>query len=816
MRVPYSCLEELIPELANSLIAWMLDANGSDSDQELQPTLIVNPSQSLIDLLDNLGMPVEAVHVLPSAPRGVVIVEVEEVNALPDAEHVVQAIVSDGTQRYSVVTGAPNCRVGLRSALAKAGTHLSAIEMTVQATEMRGVASEGMLCSPKELGLYDYAAGLIEFTDDVTPGDKLSELWLSETVLEVELTPNRADAFSILGIARDVAAKLGLSYRHPAAALPLPPQVSEHSAAADKPLHIRVDDPQGCPRFTLRCVEGVSIKPSPIWLQRRLAALGLRPRNNVVDVTNYVTFELGQPSHAYDYRDLQQGSIIVRTATAGERLQTLNEDEVEFSDEDLLITTPQAEQAAEPSLPIGVAGIIGGLHHSVKADTETIALEVAYFDPVRIRKSAKRLKLSTDAHYRFERGVDPNLAPLASARACQLISEIAGGRAQPYLCTFGSDVSPAAIDYQPSRLEFLMAMHVPEDKQRGYLEALGCKVRQLDNDRWRVTPPSWRVDMHIAEDLIEEVSRMHGYEHIPESLPAMHFIPSNHDATQRRLRETLAAMGFQEVINYVFSSDEQLQQAGAPAAHVQLVSPQSAERSVLRTALYPGLLATARLNAREESLALFEIGHSFTESEEEKLALLLRGPWVPGHWLPPQAADFYVFKGMLEKLAGYMGAQLQLEPSQHPALHPGVSAKVLWQGRNLGFMGRVHPEIAKRFALPECYIAELALPLEPAPISFRDIRKQPYAERDIAIVAPLNLSYSALRYLVSEAAGQWLESCTPFDIYAEAPIPEGQRSVALRLRFRHPERALRDDEVDSDMANIMTAVSRAGYDVRDG
>jgi phenylalanyl-tRNA synthetase beta chain len=358
-------------------------------------------------------------------------------------------------------------------------------------------------------------------------------------------------------------------------------------------------------------------------------------------------------------------------------------------------------------------------------------------------------------------------------------------------------------------------MDVPLEAQARYLEALGCKLDTRGSDDWLVSAPSWRFDVSIEEDLVEEVARLHGYEHIVETVPAMYFVPQEKDSTYQRLRLLLAGFGLQESINYIFSSDAELARAAAPAARHRLVSPQGIERSVLRTALYPGLLNAAVQNRQLPSLALFEVGHVFLEQEYERLAILIRGPWVEGGWLPSQTSDFYVLKGVLEKLAATLGSNLGLEPVELPFLHPGVSAKVKWQGQTVGVMGRLHPEVAARFELDEIYLAELDLPLPGGALTFADYARQPHAERDLAVVIPQDVNYAAVKEQVVAAAGARLESIQPFDLYQGEKIPAGKRSIAVRLRFRHPERALRDEEVDTFVANIISSLSTSGYAIRD-
>ncbi|HKI58966.1 MAG TPA: phenylalanine--tRNA ligase subunit beta [Trueperaceae bacterium] len=762
--------------------------------------------ETTVQLLDGLGLAVETVHALPAAPAGVIVADLVEVEPIEGSEHLVRAVASDGERRVQVVCGAPNARVGVRSALALPGAELPGAGFTVAAREMLGVASNGVLASPRELGIFDYGGGIATFGPDVPPGSELARLWPAESVIELELTPNRGDAFSLLGVARDLAAKLGAPVRVPGDG------DAQGDSSVDDGLRLEIDDPAACPRFTLRLIEGVTVGPSPLWLQRRLAALGLRPRNNVVDVTNYVTFELGQPSHAYDRRVLEGGVLQVRRARDGERVTLLDEEERTLVPDDLVIATPDG---AGGSRAVGLAGVMGGLHDSVVGDTRDVALEVAHFDPVAVRKAAKRHRLSTDAHYRFERGVDPNLPPLASARAAALIAQTAGGRLHPGLSATGSDVVRRAIAYHPSRVAYLMAMDVPVGEQRSSLEALGCGVSEEREDAWRVTPPSWRFDLSIEEDLVEEVSRLHGYEHIGKTVPAMHFVPPIGDPTHRWLREAVAAMGLQETVSYVFTGPDALARAAAPGASVTLSNPQGAERSVLRTALYPGLLAAAAQNRDEPALALFEVGHVFLEgAEEERLAMLWRGPYARGVWREDEALDFFVVKGVLERLASRLGAELRCRPGRAPMLHPGVAADVNWEGTPIGVAGQLHPEVAARFELDGVYLAELRLPLEEGRVRFRDFPRQPFAERDLAVVAPVDVSYAHLHGIVRRAAGDELESVEPFDVYQGEQVGAGNRSVALRLRFRRRERALTDEEVDGRMRNVMSAVRDAGYDIR--
>lgn len=762
----------------------------------------------LVELLNGLGLAVETVHEAPAAPTGVVTARVVSAEPISGSDHLlkVNALRADGTPPVQVVCGAPNVRLGMVTALALPVATLPGLGVQVGEREMLGVASRGVLASPRELGVYDYQGGVIALPDGLGIGLDMSELWPAETVIELELTPNRADAFSLLGVARDLGAKLGLRVVHPAAGLDL------GDPTLDDGLSIEIERPDLSTRFTMRAIHGVTAAPSPVWLQRKLAHLGLRPRNNVVDVTNLATFALGQPSHAYDARVLTGGVIQTRMALPGERLVLLNEEELELAADDLVIATPDGEGG---SRAIGLAGVMGGLHDSVVSDTREVALEVAHFDPVTVRRSAKRHKLITDARTRFERGVDPNMQPATSAYVSHLIQEVAGGSVDSGVSLFGADIRRPGVAFRPARVLFLMDFDVPPAKQREYLEALGCEIEGSDGaETWTVTPPTWRYDVGIEEDLIEEVGRLHGYEHVGLSVPSMFYVPPLTDPTHRLLRQRLAALGLQETISYVYTSDFELERSNAPASHVRLAAPQGQDRAVLRTSLLPGLLAAAVTNRRAPALAVFEIGRVFLDAEEERLAVLLRGPVLQGGWRADVGTDFFTLKGLLEQLASLSGVELATEPAAHPQLHPGVSARVLWQGQPVGYAGRVHPEIEARYEQGELYHAELSLPLTAGAVRFQDFSRQPYAERDLALIAPREVTYADLSKLCEGAAGSKLESIAPFDVYQGGQLPAGKRSVAVRLRFRDAARSLTDAEVDDAMANVIDAVKGAGYDIR--
>lgn len=777
MNIPYTWLNELVEDLP--------------------------PLKQLCDLLDGIGLGVEEVHHFPAAPAGVVTAKIMTAEPVEGSTKLQKCSVSDGTDSYQVICGAPNARAGMVIALAKVGAELP-IGLTIGERDVMGVMSSGMICSAKELALFDYSAGIMGFAEDTPLSVELAELWQAEDVIELEVTPNRADCFSLLGVARDIATKLGTSYHHPAEGLDL--------GDANQEIGVSVNiESDVCDRFTLRRISDVTVAPSPIWLQRRLAHLGLRPKNNMVDVTNYVTFELGNPSHAYDLRALEDNAITVRQAQEGEPFSALNDNDYNLTAADTVISSG--------GKAIGAAGVMGGKHDSVREgddSTTEIVLEVAHFQPVAVRKTSKRLGISSDASYRFERGVDPNIAPLASARILQLMQQLGGGEIQAGLLDIGNDIRLPAIDFTPSRVEFLLGIAIPLAEQQGYLERLGCTVDIVSDDHWRVVPPSWRVDMTIPEDIIDEVARLHGFEHIPKTVPHMSFVPPLNDSTQRQLKSRLAALGLTETVTYVFTSEDALAETQAPASEVQLANPQGIETSVLRTALYPNLLYASARNHQIANLALFEVGSVFQkEAEPQRVAMLLRGNWLAGSWHEKVTVDFYVLKGVLEQLAAGWGVEVRLEPAQHySALHPNISASVYWNGMLKGFAGRVHPQIEKALELPQTFIAELELPLDASTIAFKDIPRQQHSERDLAIIAPRAVSYQELASIVQNHAGEKLEHLMPVDVYEGEQLEAGMRSVAIRMRFRDPATSLTDAELDGYMQNIVAALSEKGYSIR--
>ncbi|MBB5233725.1 phenylalanine--tRNA ligase subunit beta [Deinococcus budaensis] len=818
MKLPYSWLKELVPALP--------------------------PVSDLEPLLASLGLPLEGVEEVPAPAEGVVLATVTQAEPLPGTALTRLALDVGPHGAREIASGAPNAvglPVGTMVALVTPGTRLGDVEYGVR--PMQGVESWGMAASAKELGVGESSAGLLLFpAGTAAPGTPMRELWAADSVLDVEVTPNRADVLSALGLARDLAAYLGTELVEP-----------EAGPAASGEGEIRVvlpprgvtleRDPSGkirfgCDHFAARTVGGLQNGPAPLWMQRRLTLAGMRSIDLIVDTSNYVMLELGQPTALYDRRDVEGDQIVVSFGLRqGETVRDLLGGEHTVGPEDLLIRDGRevgipsvAEAFATAGQPkagqgvLGIAGIMGGDHGHVRADTADVVIESAHFDPVLLRRTSTRLGLKTDAVYRYERGVDPLLAPRAADRVAGLLARHGGGQVHPGATVVGQPELPGPIGATGEQIRALLGMEITSREMAALLTRLGCQVVQ-DGEHLTVTPPPWRVDMVLWQDLAEEVARLHGYAHLPETLPTLRVHPSNvgaerDSAARADLRRTLAGLGAQEVVTYTFTSDEEAHQARAARPGVRLQNPLSADRTGLRTALYPSLLKAAQAHPRGERVLLFEIGRVFPASgEAERLGLLMRGPLAPATYQPGVAGSFAAFKGLVEAFAAGQGAALEVRQVRGeavpPALHPGIAGEVVWNGQSVGWLGALHPEIAAEFGLKgETYLLEAGLPLPGRAWGFRDPSRAPAAWRDLAVIAPRGVSYGEVAALLRGEAGELLESVQPFDVYEGEQVGEGNRSVAVRLVFRG-ERTLTDAEVDPVMDRLMDAVRAQGWSIRE-
>ncbi|WP_202843894.1 phenylalanine--tRNA ligase subunit beta [Luteimonas saliphila] len=770
--------------------------------------------ERLVEVLTAIGLEVEEVTALGETLDGVVVARIVSAERHPEADRLqVCQVDAGGAQPLQIVCGAPNARAGLVAPLATIGATLGAL--TIKAAKLRGVESSGMLCSAKELGVDADASGLLELPDNAPVGTPLADyLGLPDASIEIKLTPNRADCFSLRGIAFDVAAAVD-SEVAAYDATPVP-------ATSDAQLAVELHAGADAPRYVGRVIEGVDARVcTPVWMAERLRRSGIRPLSFLVDVTQYAMLELGQPMHAFD-RDLLQGPVGVRRARANETLTLLDGRDVVLDEEFLAIT--------DADRPVALAGVMGGFDTRVTEATRNVFLEAAHFAPAAIIGRSRRLGMHTDAAHRFERGVDPSLPRTAIEVATRLIVDIAGGRPGPVAEASLHEhlPQPQPIVLRRARLARVLGLAVPDAEVERILRALGMDVAAVDAG-WRVLSPSRRFDIAIEEDLIEEVARIHGYDAIPTTLPgaaARIAAPSETRAGEDELRAQLVARGYFEAVNFAFVDEALLRRWQAVEGSVPLANPLSTELGVMRTRLLPGLVAALGRNlARQQSrVRLFEIGKVFSAFagtgaplETQRIAAAIHGDAHAEQWgVPARAADFHDLKGDLDSLAACAGARLDYRPSQAAHGHPGRSAEV-WRVDGeaeelLGWIGELHPRLLRALDLDG---AVIAFELDLAPLQRRAIARAqglsrfPSVRRDIAFVAPDSVSWAALEATIRTAAGALLADVRLFDRYLGKGVEPGFRSLATGLILQDKSRTLTDSDVDVAVAGVMTALQDA-------
>ena len=773
----------------------------------------VNPAvdtDTLVKQLTMAGLEVDGVE--PAAPvfSGVVVGQVESCEPHPDADKLRVCQVSNGSQTAQVVCGASNVRPGLKIPFAQVGAKLPG-DFKIKKAKLRGVESNGMLCGASELGLEDLIDGLMELPDDAPVGTDFREyLQLDDAVIEVDLTPNRADCLSVRGIARE----LGVMNQCPLTEV----AISQVTPAIDDTLTITLADSDACPRYLGRVIKGVNVKAdTPLWMVERLRRAGLRTIDPIVDVTNYVLLELGQPLHAFDLARLS-GGITVRKAKADETLVTLDEQTLTLRDDTLVI--------ADDSAALAVAGVMGGKPSAVTEQTQDIFLECAFFAPLAIAGKARSYGLHTDSSHRFERGVDPQLQQDAIERATALILEIAGGQPGP-VCEAVEDAKlprQAEIALRAERIEGLLGMALPAEQVEDILGRLGMAITPAaSGDAWTVLAPSWRFDMAIEPDLIEELARIYGYEKLPSRVPAGS--PSGDTVGEnvvavRRLADTLIDRGYLEAITYTFVEPGLLKQVEPRVEPLPLLNPISADLGVMRTTLLAGLFSTARhnLNRQADRLRLFETGLRFMPQAQGELeqtpmiAGLVYGSAQPQNWEGKRAADFFDLKGDVEALLSLSDASaFSFTAGEHPALHPGQTAALSRGGEVVGYLGRIHPRLAADLDLPaNLYAFELALaPLQQGILPhFAGVSDQPRMRRDLAFVVDAGVPAGDLVAAVRDTCDERLTDVRIFDIYQGDSIGENRKSLALGLTFQDRSRTLKDQEVNDLVEAVVSQVKQ--------
>ncbi|MBC7235981.1 MAG: phenylalanine--tRNA ligase subunit beta [Chloroflexi bacterium] len=771
-------------------------------------------------------------------PTKIFVGQVVSVRPHPNADRLVLATVDYGQgDPLEVVTGAPNLKVGdagQKVVFALEGARLidpyadTLQYKTLKKTKIRGVESRGMVCSEKELGLSEEHTGILILPDDAPVGKPFREYW-GDVVLDLDLTPNLARCFSIVGVAREVAALTdGRFY-------PLRPTVQMEGASIEGQIEILIEDPDLCPRYSAALIKDVKIGPSPLWMQRRLILAGMRPINNIVDITNYVMLEMGQPLHAFDYRLLrprQPGgppAIIVRRAHAGETMRTLDGVERHFNQDMLLIT--------DGGGPVAVAGIMGGEESEVTDQTVDILLESANFDYISVRRTSAELKIPSEAAQRFGRGVDPELTVPALKRAAELMRELAGGVvAEGFADAYPRPWTPTVIDFPAGEVKRQLGIELSAREIAHMLTKLGfvCEVLAGEAESVRVTVPSFRFDVSIPADLVEEVARMYGYDRLPVTLIDDELPPQERNWSlelEEWVRDILVGCGLTEVITYSLTNLESVAkldpqgQPPNPDDYVRLANPLTRQQEFMRRTLMNTMLETVAKNLRYlDRVALFEIAHVYLPQkgqplpdEPRRLSIALSGPRAPLSWLLPERemADFYDLKGIVETLCQHLGIEeARHEPTAHPTFYPGRVARLVAAGEELGVLGQVHPQVAEGFDLSQQPVLLAEFDLEKLLArarwtqQFRQISPMPVLKLDLAVVVDGDVPPDAVQRLIVEAGAPLLVDVVLFDVYRGEQIGAGKKSLAYSLTFQAPDRTLTSEEAVKQRDRIMARLER--------
>ncbi|MDE0317035.1 MAG: phenylalanine--tRNA ligase subunit beta [Candidatus Poribacteria bacterium] len=758
----------------------------------------------LAERLTMLGIEVESVKQLGAALEGVVVGKVTSIKPHPNADKLVLCQVDIGeTNALQIVCGAPNVCEGMFAPVATIGTELPT-GITIKRAKLRGEESHGMLCSEKELGISDEAAGLMELSSDLSIGSPLTEaLGLDDTVFELEITPNRPDCLSMIGVAREIRAETGNDLKLPHVAL------QEDEADINELTSVTIDAPDLCPRYAARVIRGVKIGESPAWLKQRLESIGVGVINNIVDITNFVLMEYGQPLHAFDYHKLAENRIVVRRAAEGEQITTLDEEERKLTPDMLVI--------ADAEKPVALAGIMGGYDSEITEATCDVLLESANFQPSSVRATAKKLGINTEASYRFERGADPEAVIPALDRAAQLIMELAGGTiCEGIIDVYPGQREPLQIQLRAERVNFILGTELEADEIVQILSRLGFGIEasQSEENMYQVTVPSFRGDITREIDLIEEIARVHGYDNIPTALPKgdIPIPPPNISVeVRKRIKHFLLGSGMMETVNYSFSHPNCFDKIGLAADNplrqaLQLKNPLSPEMSILRTTLLPSLLDNAQYNHNHQidNIALFEISTVFIQAEEPaRVAGILAGEIGGGvYGNPYRHPDFFDIKGVVEGTLEVCGiTDYTFNKTDDLTFHPGRNAEVLLEGARIGIFGEAHPTVLESYELPyKAYLFELDLEAlaNAADFSkrFEPIPIYPSVLRDLAIVVNEDMQSDVPIALIYSTGGELVESVRLFDVYVGDQVPEGKKSLAYTITYHSATETLTDKAVN--------------------
>ncbi|OGP78110.1 MAG: phenylalanine--tRNA ligase subunit beta [Deltaproteobacteria bacterium RBG_19FT_COMBO_60_16] len=783
-------------------------------------------SAEIQDALTMAGIEVSSCRFLGEGLENVVVAKILAQGQHPNADKLSLCRVTDGSSEYGIVCGARNMNPGDVVALARIGAKLpNGVE--IRKAKIRGEVSEGMLCSEMELRLSEESAGILILPPETPVGKPMADaLGLSDWMLEVEITPNRGDCLSVLGVAREVAAITGVKVRLPSVDL------RENGPAISDAASVSVTDAELCPRYSARVITDVTVAPSPLFLRRRLALCGIRPINNIVDITNYLLLELGQPMHAFDLDRLAGGTIGVRRSGVPRKFTTLDGGERDILPEMLLIWDGEG--------PVAVAGVMGGRNTEVLPTTRRVLFESAHFAPASIRRTSRRLGLSSESSYRFERGVDPGGTMYAADRAVSLFSRFSSfSVARGSFDVGGGKDFSRTVTFRPARASRIMGREYTEKECGEVFSRLDFAVRKEEPGRWSVTVPPHRFDIEREIDLVEEVARITGYEEIPVTYPesgAPDFSPDDRFAKLvEDASEFLRMHGFNQAINFSFVSEKEWERYAALLAFdssdaIRLENPISEDTTMMRPHLLMGLLHNVASNVRRfiEDVRLFEVGKAFGKSlteghfEEPRLGFVLYGRRLPGNWSGGQAAvDFYDAKAVASSLTEFLGAApFHFIPAEsRPFLETGVAAEILKDGENVGWVGAVRRELAQALDIPGIvYYGEIrigaATAVNPPAAQYRAMPKFPPVFRDIACILPVHVPVGDVLAMVSELSEE-IESAAVFDIYMGEKIGEGNKSVAFRVKIQPPDRTLTDAEVNSIHTKIVKLLeNRFGGKIR--
>jgi phenylalanyl-tRNA synthetase beta chain len=780
---------------------------------------------ALAEALTSVGLKVEAIHRPSAETLGVIVGEVVSIAPHPNADKLAVVEVSTGVTVRHIVCGAHNFKVGDKVPLALPGAMLPGA-VTIGRRTVRGEISDGMLCSAVELGLGDDHSGILVLPPETEVGAEVTKvLGLDEIVLDIEVTTNRPDAMSLLGIAREVAAITGGEVRLPTARLRSAPDAPSVTDLAE----VVVEDTAGCPRYLAKVLTGVAPGPSPDWVQRRLTAAGVRPISNIVDATNYALLVTGHPMHAFDLDTLSQHRIVVRRAKEGERLVTIDGESRELLDDDLVI--------ADADAPVALAGIMGGRESEVSEGTRRVLIESAYFEPASVLRTSKHHALRTEASARFERGVDPNNVPDAADLASALIQDWAGGKAASgAIDVYPSPVEPWTLTLRPERVRVMLGIDLPLEEMTNRLNSLGLSPR-VEDGRIEVTVPTRRQDLRIEADLVEEIARLGGYESIPSRIPTGARVGglTRPQRLVRHVREVLVGMGLFEACTTSMIGPADLDRMGYPSDHparkaLRLTNALAIDESLLRPSLLPGLVAAAARNVARRNLTvrLFEIGRCFLPREERllpdeplRLGIVIHGPTGQEWHTPSRELDFFDLKGITEALMEALRIEYVFAPATRDLFVAGRTAALVSTGGAYGVVGELDPATAERYGFPgRVVVAELELHklLEQAAEPSKAIEppRFPPVLLDLALVVPDSVEAAEVIEIARSAGGPALAEVRLFDVYRGGQVGAGRKSLALSLTFLRPERTMTQDEAVAARNAIATALrARLGAQVRE-